>query len=124
MARILVVEDENLLAMQITWMLEDAGHSVIGPEKSVDATIKVLARQKVELALLDVKLGAETVFPISKLLDGLHIPYIFLTGESGAIPDEYRHRPAIIKPYEAKTVVWQIKQLLADAQSRGGQVRR
>src|SRR5215468_11380597 len=85
--------------------------------------LKVLARQKVELALLDVKLGAETVFPISKLLDGLHIPYIFITGESGAIPDEYRHRPAIVKPYEAKTLVWQIKQLLTDAQSRGGQAR-
>ena len=124
MARILVVEDENLLAMQITWMLEDAGHSVIGPEKSVDATIKVLARQKVDLALLDVKLGAETVFPISKLLDGRSIPYIFITGERSAIPDEYRHRPLIAKPYEAKVVVWQIKQLLADAQSRGWQVER
>jgi DNA-binding response OmpR family regulator len=121
MARILVVEDENLLAMQITWLLEDAGHSVVGPEKSVDATIKVLARQKVDLALLDVKLGAETVFPISKLLDSLHVPYIFVTGEGGSVPDEYRHRPLIAKPYEAKVLVWQIKQLLADAESRYGQ---
>src|SRR5262249_27764164 len=42
MARILVVEDENLVAMQITWMLEDAGHFVVGPERSVAAATKVL----------------------------------------------------------------------------------
>src|SRR5262249_42755249 len=58
MARILVVEDENLLAMQITWMLEDAGHFVVGPERSVEATTKVLARQKIDLTLLDAKLVA------------------------------------------------------------------
>jgi DNA-binding response OmpR family regulator len=113
MARILVVEDENLLAMQITWMLEDAGHTVVGPESSVEATTKVLARQKIDLALLDVMLGGETVFPISRLLDGLRVPYIFITGEHAAVPAEYRDRPLIAKPYRPELLVGQIQQLLA-----------
>jgi DNA-binding response OmpR family regulator len=115
MARILVVEDENLLAMQITWMLEDAGHFVIGPECSVEATTKVLARQKIDLALLDIQLGGETVFPISKLLDELRVPYIFITGDDGNLPDEYRHRPLIAKPYQADALAGQIRRLLAES---------
>jgi DNA-binding response OmpR family regulator len=101
--------------MQITWMIEDAGHFVIGPERSVDATTKVLARQKVDLALLDVKLGDETVFPISKLLDSLRIPFIFVTGERAALPVEYQQRPLIAKPYRPEALVGRISQLLTAA---------
>jgi DNA-binding response OmpR family regulator len=115
MARILVVEDENLVAMQITWMLEDAGHFIIGPERSVEATTKVLARQKIDLALLDIQLGGETVFPISKLLDRLHVPYIFITGDHASLPDEYRHRPFIAKPCKAEALVGQIQSVLAQS---------
>jgi len=115
MARILVVEDENLVAMQITWMLEDAGHFVVGPERSVAATTKVLARQKIDLALLDIQLGGETVFPISILLDRLHVPYIFITGDHANLPDEYRHRPLIAKPYRPEALVGQIQRMLTQA---------
>jgi hypothetical protein len=43
---------------------------------------KVLGRVKVDLALFDVSLGSETVFPVSKLLEGMCIPFIFVTGKS------------------------------------------
>jgi len=58
MARILVVEDENYQAMEMSWMIQDAGYSVVGPEASVEATRQVLAQQRVDLALLDVILAA------------------------------------------------------------------
>ena len=64
MARILVVEDENYQAMEMSWMIEDAGYSVVGPEASVEATRQVLAQQRVDLALLDVMLGGGQ-FPMS-----------------------------------------------------------
>ena len=53
MTRILVVEDENFLAMELTWIVEDAGYSVVGPERSVAETSKMLAWNKVDLALRD-----------------------------------------------------------------------
>ena len=123
MARILVVEDENLVAMQVTWMIEDAGHSVLGPERSVASTRELLARQKLDLALLDVNLRGETVFPVAKMLDGLHIPYIFITGgHPSMLPAEYRDRPLVTKPCQPQELLAAVQQVLIDQarnQTRG-----
>ena len=102
MARILVVEDDNYFAMEMSWMIEDAGYSVVGPEASVEATRRVLARHRVDLALLDVLLGSETVFPVSRLLDSLGTPFIFVTS---ALPAEYQARPLIAKPCKPEALV-------------------
>jgi DNA-binding response OmpR family regulator len=111
--RILVVEDENSLAMEISWILEDAGYSVVGPEASVKTTLQVLARLKIDLALLDVNLGGETVFPVSTMLDALEVPYIFITSiEASSIPAEYRHRPLVAKPYSPKVLLALIREIL------------
>jgi len=59
--RILVVEDENFIAMELAWIVEDAGCSVVGLERSVEETRQVLASKVVDLALLDVNLGGELV---------------------------------------------------------------
>ena len=79
MIRILVVENENIIAMEISWIVEDAGYSIVGPERSVETTRQVLSRHKVDLALLDVHLAGETVFPVSEMLDAI------LTSSSQAI---------------------------------------
>jgi CheY-like chemotaxis protein len=106
MARILVVEDENYQAMEMSWMIEDAGHCVVGPEACVEATRQVLAQQRVDLALLDVLLGGETVFPVLRLLDSLCTPFIFVTGYApAALPAEYRARPLLAKPYKPEALV-------------------
>lgn len=116
MARILVVEDENYQAMEMAWMIEDAGYSVVGPEASVEATRRVLAQQRVDLALLDVVLGGETVFPISRLLDSLRTPFIFVTACSpAALPAEYQARPLLAKPYKPDVLVSFIQATLKNA---------
>jgi DNA-binding response OmpR family regulator len=115
MARILVVEDENSLAMEMSWLIEDAGYSVVGPERSVETTCALLARHKVDLALLDVMLGSETVFPISRMLDVMGTPFIFVTGHSlSALPPEYRHRPLMLKPCRPPVLMALIRQLLGN----------
>jgi hypothetical protein len=48
--------------MELAWLVEDAGYTVLGPERSVAEARKALGRVKVDLALLDVSLGSETVF--------------------------------------------------------------
>jgi DNA-binding response OmpR family regulator len=115
MARILVVEDENTLAMAMCWMVEDAGHWVVGPERSVETARWVLARQRVDLALLDVTLGSETVFPVSEILDLMGTPFIFVTGHSpSALPARYRHRPLMQKPCRPRALMALIGQILGD----------
>jgi DNA-binding response OmpR family regulator len=115
MARILVVEDDNCIAMAMSWMVEDAGHSIVGPERTVATTRQVLARQRVDLALLDVMLGGETVFPISDLLDLAGTPFIFVTAHpASAFPVKYRHRPVMLKPCRPRALMALIGQILGE----------
>ena len=103
---ILVVEDETLLAMELAWLVQDAGHAVLGPERSVDDARRALERIRVDLALLDVTLKGETVFPLVKILDAMDVPVIFVTGNPALLPDEYSWRPLVPKP-------WQVPELLS-----------
>ena len=75
MNQILVVEDENWLAMELAWLVQEAGYAVLGPERSVAEAQKALGRVKVDLALADIRLGSETVFPISEKLEAMGIPF-------------------------------------------------
>ena len=114
MTRILVVEDENFLAMELTWIVEDAGYSVVGPERSVAETSKMLAWNKVDLALLDINIGGEMVFPVSKMLDMLGVPFVFITSNSTLVPAEYRHRPLMTKPFRPQALLALILRVLAE----------
>jgi DNA-binding response OmpR family regulator len=114
MTRILVVEDENFLAMELTWIVEDAGYSVVGPERSVAETSKMLAWNKVDLALLDINIGGEMVFPVSKMLDMLGVPFVFITSNSTLVPAEYRHRPLMTKPFRPQALLALIQRVLVE----------
>src|SRR4030095_4170317 len=101
MNHILVVEDENWLAMELAWLVQEAGYAVLGPERSVAEARTALGRVKVDLALLDIRLGGETVFPLSKMLEAMGVPFIFLTANPDLLPAEYRERPTVTKPWQA-----------------------
>jgi DNA-binding response OmpR family regulator len=122
MIRVLVVEDENLVAMEMSWILEEAGYSIVGPEASVETARQVLARHTVDLALLDVKLGGETVFPVSEMLDAISVPYIFVTSHpASSLPARYHGWPLVTKPYKPKALLAVIQQILGQ---RTGRIRR
>ena len=98
---ILLVEDENLQAMELAWLVQDAGYAVLGPERSVADARRALDRIRVDLALLDVTLHGETVFPFVKMLDAMDIPVIFVTANPASLPAEYSRRPLVPKPWQA-----------------------
>ena len=79
--RILLVEDEALLAMAFQDMLEDLGTFVLGPCQSVEHALELIkAVDELDGALLDVDLGGERSFEIARALDRRSIPYMFATG--------------------------------------------
>lgn len=112
MNRILVVEDENWLAMELAWLVEDAGYAVLGPERSVAEAQKLLGRVKIDLALLDIRLGSETVFPMTEMLEAMGVPFIFVTGNPDLLPAEYSARPFLAKPWTTATLLSLIPQVL------------
>jgi DNA-binding response OmpR family regulator len=111
MARILVVEDEFVIAATVTDILEELGHTVVGPVASVKKGLAKIATEEIDVALLDVGLGNEDSFPIALELRQRKIPYAFATGYSQINEAEFAHDPTITKPYRFLDLVRMIDAL-------------
>ncbi|KAB2919328.1 MAG: response regulator [Hyphomicrobiaceae bacterium] len=100
-SRILVIEDEALVALQLQADLESAGHKVIGPARSLQAGMSLVEQEEIDIALVDVSLGRETSTPIADRLLARKVPFAFVTGYSDAamLPEHLREMPRLIKPY-------------------------
>lgn len=101
--RILLVENEFLLADDLRRRLEACGVAVVGPcATSRDALLKLREAAPVDGAVLDVGLKGETSFAIADELGRLEIPYVFATGfDASSLPSRYEGRPVLQKPVEA-----------------------
>ncbi|MGB3723277.1 MAG: response regulator [Pacificimonas sp.] len=85
MTRILVVEDDFLLALDMTDVLEDLGYEIIGPVMNLDAGIKIARSEKMDFALLDVNLGnGLTSAPIAAILRERCVNFTFVTAYTRA----------------------------------------
>jgi DNA-binding response OmpR family regulator len=80
--RILVVEDESLLALDIADQLTDAGFEVVGPATSVKMALCLIHEEGCDAAVLDVNLGNETVDSVAFSLQDRGVPFFFLSGNS------------------------------------------
>jgi len=98
--------------MELAWLVQEAGYAVLGPERSVAEAQKLLGRVKIDLALLDIRLGGETVFPITEMLEAMGVPFIFITGNPDLLPAEYSERPFLAKPWTTATLLSLIPQVL------------
>lgn len=99
--RILLVEDEAMIAMLVEDMLLDGGAEVVGPAGGVKAALSVIAETDViHGALLDVNLGGEQSFEVADALAARNIPFVFVTGYGGAgVRDRYPNAPTLQKPF-------------------------
>jgi len=99
-ARILVVEDEALIAMDLQALLEEAGYDVLGPANSSAAALAIIDREEPDVALLDVNLGRSDAFGVASILTERNTQVIFLTGHTAhKLPQQHRHLPLVSKPY-------------------------
>jgi PAS domain S-box-containing protein len=78
--RILLVEDESLIALMMEQTLRDLELDVLGPFGTVDETLKAIARERVDAGILDINLGGEMAYPIAHLLRAQNVPFVFMTG--------------------------------------------
>lgn len=98
--RVLVVEDEYMLADDLRAELEDREAVVLGPVGRLeDAIALIRAEADIDGAVLDVNLGGDAVFPAADLLMTRGVPLVFTTGyDASAIPDRYAHVARCEKP--------------------------
>jgi DNA-binding response OmpR family regulator len=117
--RILVVEDEASIALDLAALLLKQGARVIGPATSVNEALYVMSRSGIDCALLDVKLGQQDVSLVAQALARGGVPFIFVTGYSKhKVIGDYPAHPVIEKPYRPAAVVEAIE-AVAGAPHRG-----
>jgi DNA-binding response OmpR family regulator len=80
--RVLIVEDEFFIALDIGQQLADKGFEVVGPAPSVSKALKLVAESGCDVAILDVNLGGETSEPIARKLQEADKPFVVLSGYS------------------------------------------
>ena len=113
--RILVVEDEALIAIDLEALLDDAGYRVLGPANSTSTALALLEREQPDLALLDVNLGGSNVFNVANAVAARNVPMIFLTGHTAhRLPENHRHRPLVAKPYLPAVLLQAVERVLLE----------
>jgi CheY-like chemotaxis protein len=115
--RILIVEDEMLVAMNIEDMLLELGHEVAGIAGRIGPALSLAREGSFDAAMLDVNLAGDTSFPVADILVERGIPFLFATGYGidGILP-EYRSRPVLQKPFRAADLARAIEEVAAEAQ--------
>lgn len=99
--RVLVVEDESLVAMLLETILEDMGCTPVGPASTVEEGLAMAEDpEPLDAALLDVNVAGQQVFPIADALTARGVPFVFSTGYGqGGLPDAWRGHPTVQKPF-------------------------
>jgi DNA-binding response OmpR family regulator len=96
--RILVVEDEELVALELTVELSRRGWAIVGPAATL-AEVQQLLSSDVDAAVLDVNLRGRPVYPVAEALRKQHIPFLFCTGYETVDPEgRFPDAPVIRKP--------------------------
>ena len=105
--RILVVEDEYLIADDLRDTLLDAAAVVLGPVPTVEAAKTVIQKEPViDAALLDINLGDRDAYPIAAELLRRQVPFIFATGcEPWVIPAAFQVVPRLEKPLTSRALL-------------------
>ncbi len=111
-ARILVVEDEIMVAMLIEDVLGELGHRVAGLARSVREALAIIAAEPIDAALLDVNLEGEMVFPVAAELRARGVPFAFVTGYGRTmIEQDFADWPMLQKPFRPEDLARLVAQL-------------
>ena len=99
--RVLVIEDESLVAMLLETILDDMGCTVVGPASNIDDGLRAATTEGgLDAALLDVNVAGREVFPVAEALKARGVPFVFSTGYGEAgLPEHWRGNPTIQKPF-------------------------
>jgi len=99
------VEDEPLVAMNLSTSLAELGFHVVGPFSTLAKAAAAAAEMEVDAALLDVNLSGKVVYPVADILASKNVPFAFITGYgTAALPDKYANAPVLQKPVDNETL--------------------
>lgn len=117
--RILLVEDEILIALHTEDILVEGGYEVVGPIDRVDAAVAAAEREPLDGAVLDINLAGVRVWPVADALGARGIPFILLTGFDDGLDSPAAHRsvPRLGKPIMRAELLEMLDALLRNTRS-------
>jgi CheY-like chemotaxis protein len=117
--RLLVVEDEMLIAMTIEDVLTDLGCVVVGPASSVAKALDLLSSQEIDGAILDLNLKGEQAIPVAEALQKRGTPFFFLTGYGSTGTGQVKFdAPTLPKPFDPAALQQIIEETIAAKKAR------
>jgi len=103
--RVLLVEDEILVAMMMKDILTELGFSVIGPFSRLPEAMVAAVHEDINAGIIDVNLGGEFVYPVADVLAARQIPFVFITGYGvESIDGRFAHVPIVKKPVQRQVL--------------------
>ncbi len=119
MARILIVDDEPLIAMLAEDWLDELGHAAVGPAHDLDGAL-ALAEDDLDAAILDLTLGGRESYPVAARLRELGVPFAFATGHGREfLKPDFQDALQLQKPFEFETFRSVVDALTAQAGAKG-----
>jgi CheY-like chemotaxis protein len=99
--RILIVEDETMIAMLVEDFLKDLGWNVVGLAGTLDRALAMARDADIDAALLDVNLNGQDTFAVADILSERDIPFVFATGYGAdGVTARFRGVPTLTKPFQ------------------------
>lgn len=112
--RILIVEDDYLIASLLVEVLEGAGWQVVGPVGHLAEALDSAKTAACDAALLDVNLGGEAVYPVAEVLGARNVPFLFLTGYGAeTLSSPFARQPRLGKPFKAAELLGALARLVS-----------
>jgi DNA-binding NtrC family response regulator len=113
--RVLIVEDEAMIAMLLELVLQNADCAIVGPVNSVRGALRLIESQNLDAAVIDFRLGDDDSCEIMDVLDKLGIPFLIMTGQEMAdLPPRLRHLNIMNKPFQAEALVRAVEKILSE----------
>jgi two-component SAPR family response regulator len=110
--RVMVVEDEMLVAMELEILLVEQGCAVVGPAPTADRALALLDEGLPDAAILDVNLNGHTAVPVAAALSAQGVPFLLATGYGNSLQPELKDAPRVDKPVNHEQLVRALTHLL------------
>ncbi len=114
--RVLVVEDEYLIRMLLEDMLAELGYVVAAAVDTITEASAFATDGEFDVAILDVNLDGEEIFPVADILAKRGLPFVFVSGYGEqSLLERFRGRPSLQKPFQSEQIKTTLAGLLASA---------
>lgn len=119
--KILLVEPQAMVALDLQRILREAGYRVVGPASTVAEVERLMARGSIDCAVVDLDLDAPSAIDSADLLVQSGIPVVFLSGASlDELPERHRGSPLVDKPYTGATLLTALTRAISPGSDESG----